>query len=93
MFHRFSVEERSVVSHLFHQWAKKKAFQDPKRLLDKVIILLDAHTPNNIFSGPEICHSETFTNLNQEVDNFKFLSTIQITNYSHSSLVLLNLNS
>ncbi|KAG5558243.1 hypothetical protein RHGRI_008244 [Rhododendron griersonianum] len=32
---RFSVEERGVVSHLFHQWAKKPAFQDPRRLLDK----------------------------------------------------------
>ncbi|KAK7391603.1 hypothetical protein VNO78_20020 [Psophocarpus tetragonolobus] len=38
---RFSVEERSVVSHLFHQWAKKKAFQDPKRLLDKVSFVID----------------------------------------------------
>ncbi|XP_061337521.1 ATP-dependent DNA helicase SRS2-like protein At4g25120 [Gastrolobium bilobum] len=38
---RFSVEERSVVSHLFHQWAKKKAFQDPKRLLDKVGFVID----------------------------------------------------
>ena len=37
LFHRFNVEDRSVVSHIFHQWAKKKAFQDPKRLLDKVI--------------------------------------------------------
>ncbi|KAL2325055.1 hypothetical protein Fmac_024113 [Flemingia macrophylla] len=35
---RFSVENRSIVSHLFHQWAKKKAFQDPKRLLDKDLL-------------------------------------------------------
>ncbi|KAL0891005.1 hypothetical protein Bca101_014988 [Brassica carinata] len=33
---RFDVEVRSVVSHLFHNWAKKQAFQDPKRLIDKV---------------------------------------------------------
>uniref|UniRef100_M4DRP5 DNA 3'-5' helicase n=1 Tax=Brassica campestris TaxID=3711 RepID=M4DRP5_BRACM len=33
---RFDVEARSVVSHLFHNWAKKQAFQDPKRLIDKV---------------------------------------------------------
>lgn len=33
---RFSVDERSIVSHLFNEWAKKQAFQDPKRLLDKV---------------------------------------------------------
>ncbi|KAL5195647.1 Structural maintenance of chromosomes protein 5 [Glycine soja] len=38
---RFSVENRSIVSHLFHQWAKKKAFQDPKRLLDKVSFVID----------------------------------------------------
>lgn len=35
-FYRFGAEVRSVVSHLFHQWAKKSAFQEPKRLLDKV---------------------------------------------------------
>jgi hypothetical protein len=33
---RFDVEVRSVVSHLFHNWAKKQAFQEPKRLIDKV---------------------------------------------------------
>ncbi|MED6132177.1 hypothetical protein PIB30_016816 [Stylosanthes scabra] len=38
---RFSVEDRSVVSHLFHKWAKKKAFQDQKRLLDKVGFVID----------------------------------------------------
>ncbi|KAJ4839959.1 hypothetical protein Tsubulata_047349 [Turnera subulata] len=38
---RFEVEDRSVVSHLFHQWAKKRAFQTPKRLLDKVGFVID----------------------------------------------------
>ncbi|KAF3433211.1 hypothetical protein FNV43_RR24313 [Rhamnella rubrinervis] len=38
---RFHVEERSIISHLFHQWAKKQAFQDPKRLLDKVGFVID----------------------------------------------------
>ncbi|KAL1819959.1 hypothetical protein ACET3Z_014828 [Daucus carota] len=38
---RFSTEDRSVVSHLFHQWAKKAAFQEPKRLLDKVGFVID----------------------------------------------------
>ncbi|KAF6152987.1 hypothetical protein GIB67_021592 [Kingdonia uniflora] len=38
---RFNVEDRSVVSHLFHQWAKKKAFEDPKRLLDKIGFIID----------------------------------------------------
>ncbi|XVF11310.1 hypothetical protein REPUB_Repub08aG0016100 [Reevesia pubescens] len=36
---RFGVEERSIVSHLFHQWAKKQAFQEPRRLLDKVTLV------------------------------------------------------
>ncbi|XP_059460516.1 ATP-dependent DNA helicase SRS2-like protein At4g25120 isoform X2 [Corylus avellana] len=34
---RFSVEDRLVISHLFHKWAKKQAFQNPKRLLDKTL--------------------------------------------------------
>ncbi|XP_021634805.1 ATP-dependent DNA helicase SRS2-like protein At4g25120 isoform X1 [Manihot esculenta] len=38
---RFSVEDRSVVSHLFHKWAKKQAFQNPKRLIDKVGFVID----------------------------------------------------
>ncbi|THF96990.1 hypothetical protein TEA_019936 [Camellia sinensis var. sinensis] len=38
---RFIVEDRAVVSHLFHQWAKKPAFQDAKRLLDKVGFAID----------------------------------------------------
>ncbi|KAH9770507.1 dna helicase [Citrus sinensis] len=38
---RFSVEDRSIISHLFHQWAKKKAFQEPKRLLNKVDFVID----------------------------------------------------
>ncbi|KAJ6764566.1 ATP-DEPENDENT DNA HELICASE SRS2 [Salix koriyanagi] len=38
---RFAVEERLVVSHLFHQWAKKQAFQNPKRLLNKVGFVID----------------------------------------------------
>ncbi|XP_038686445.1 ATP-dependent DNA helicase SRS2-like protein At4g25120 isoform X3 [Tripterygium wilfordii] len=35
---RFAVEDRAIISHLFHQWAKKKAFQNPKRLLDKDVL-------------------------------------------------------
>ncbi|KAA8539746.1 hypothetical protein F0562_026438 [Nyssa sinensis] len=38
---RFSVEDRATVSHLFHQWAKKPAFQDPKRLVDKISFVID----------------------------------------------------
>ncbi|KDP22489.1 hypothetical protein JCGZ_26320 [Jatropha curcas] len=43
---RFTVEDRSVVSHLFHHWAKKRAFQNPKRLLDKVGFVVDERLRN-----------------------------------------------
>ncbi|KAK4487490.1 hypothetical protein RD792_005868, partial [Penstemon davidsonii] len=35
---RFNTEDRAVVSHLFHKWAKKPAFHDPKRLLNKDVL-------------------------------------------------------
>ncbi|KAL3650379.1 hypothetical protein CASFOL_006782 [Castilleja foliolosa] len=38
---RFSAEDRAVVSHMFHQWAKKPAFHDPKRLINKVGFVID----------------------------------------------------
>ncbi|WMV20034.1 hypothetical protein MTR67_013419 [Solanum verrucosum] len=38
---RFNAENRTVVSHLFHQWAKKPAFQEPQRLLKKVGFVID----------------------------------------------------
>ncbi|KAL6656560.1 hypothetical protein ACP70R_004340 [Stipagrostis hirtigluma subsp. patula] len=38
---RFEIDDRSVVSHVFHHWAKKKAFQNPKRLLDKISFVID----------------------------------------------------
>ncbi|TVU39041.1 hypothetical protein EJB05_12443, partial [Eragrostis curvula] len=38
---RFDIDDRSVVSHIFHQWAKKVAFQNPKRLLDKISFVID----------------------------------------------------
>ncbi|VFQ77522.1 unnamed protein product [Cuscuta campestris] len=38
---RFDTEDRAVVSHLFHQWAKMPAFKDPKRLLNKVGFVID----------------------------------------------------
>ncbi|CAL5086579.1 unnamed protein product [Urochloa decumbens] len=38
---RFDIDDRSVVSHIFHQWGKKQAFQNPKRLLDKISFVID----------------------------------------------------
>uniref|UniRef100_A0A7N0UHR9 DNA 3'-5' helicase n=1 Tax=Kalanchoe fedtschenkoi TaxID=63787 RepID=A0A7N0UHR9_KALFE len=38
---RFNSEDRAIVSHLFHQWAKKQAFKEPRRLLDKVGFVID----------------------------------------------------
>ncbi|GJN32376.1 hypothetical protein PR202_gb20882 [Eleusine coracana subsp. coracana] len=45
---RFDIDDRSVVSHIFHHWAKKVAFQNPKRLLDKVPTYADFHHPTEI---------------------------------------------
>ncbi|CAN6211702.1 unnamed protein product [Urochloa humidicola] len=38
---RFDIDDRSVVSHIFHHWGKKQAFQNPKRLLDKISFVID----------------------------------------------------
>ncbi|KAG2645498.1 hypothetical protein PVAP13_2KG427300 [Panicum virgatum] len=38
---RFDIDNRSVVSHIFHHWGKKQAFQNPKRLLDKISFVID----------------------------------------------------
>ncbi|KAI5076072.1 hypothetical protein GOP47_0008137 [Adiantum capillus-veneris] len=37
----FNVDARSMIALIFHNWAKKPAFQDPKRLLNKVRFVLD----------------------------------------------------
>ncbi|XP_062188297.1 ATP-dependent DNA helicase SRS2-like protein At4g25120 [Phragmites australis] len=38
---RFEIDDRSVISHIFHHWAKKQAFQNPKRLLYKISFVID----------------------------------------------------
>uniref|UniRef100_A0A453BHF3 Uncharacterized protein n=1 Tax=Aegilops tauschii subsp. strangulata TaxID=200361 RepID=A0A453BHF3_AEGTS len=38
---RFEIDDRAVVSHIFHHWAKRQAFQIPKRLLDKIKFVID----------------------------------------------------
>ncbi|RLM85005.1 ATP-dependent DNA helicase SRS2-like protein [Panicum miliaceum] len=38
---RFDIDDRSVISHIFHHWGKKQAFQNPKRLLDKISFVID----------------------------------------------------
>ncbi|GAB2272776.1 hypothetical protein Dimus_007595 [Dionaea muscipula] len=38
---RFGMDDRRVISHIFHHWGKKQAFKDPKRLLDKVGFVVD----------------------------------------------------
>ncbi|XP_051121237.1 ATP-dependent DNA helicase SRS2-like protein At4g25120 [Andrographis paniculata] len=58
---RFSAEYRGVVSHLFHQWAKKPAFHDPKRLLSKVAFVIDERlcakksTPKDVLRELKSC--------------------------------------
>ncbi|XVF54857.1 hypothetical protein PTKIN_Ptkin05aG0214600 [Pterospermum kingtungense] len=51
---RFSAEERSIVSHLFHQWAKKPAFQEPRRLLDKVRFVIDERLRVKTYKHKEV---------------------------------------
>ncbi|KXG36276.2 hypothetical protein SORBI_3002G310300 [Sorghum bicolor] len=38
---KFDIDDRSVVSHIFHNWGKKQAFQNPKRLLEKISFVID----------------------------------------------------
>ncbi|CAD6217992.1 unnamed protein product [Miscanthus lutarioriparius] len=38
---KFDIDDRSVVSHIFHHWGKKQAFQNPKRLLEKISFVID----------------------------------------------------
>jgi hypothetical protein len=42
----FSIEARPSIAALFHTWAKKRAFHDPKRLLDKVGFVIDERIRN-----------------------------------------------
>nr|XP_019705328.1 ATP-dependent DNA helicase SRS2-like protein At4g25120 isoform X1 [Elaeis guineensis] len=51
---RFNIEERSIVSYLFHQWAKKQAFQHPKRLLDKVSFVIDERLRNKTYKHKDV---------------------------------------
>ncbi|XP_072983888.1 ATP-dependent DNA helicase SRS2-like protein At4g25120 [Typha latifolia] len=54
---RFSTDDRSIVSHLFHHWAKKKAFQLPKRLLDKVGFAIDERLRSKAYKRKEVLSS------------------------------------
>ncbi|CAL9089149.1 unnamed protein product [Musa textilis] len=46
---RFNLEERSIVSSLFHQWAKRPAFHHPNRLLDKIGFVVDERLRNKTY--------------------------------------------
>ncbi|XP_031095692.1 ATP-dependent DNA helicase SRS2-like protein At4g25120 isoform X1 [Ipomoea triloba] len=59
---RFSTEDRAVVSHLFHKWAKKPAFQDPKRLLSKVGFVIDER-----LRGKKISHKDVLCALKSDL--------------------------
>ncbi|XP_078437664.1 P-loop containing nucleoside triphosphate hydrolases superfamily protein [Wolffia australiana] len=54
---RFNVEERSAVSQLFHQWARKSAFQIAKRLLNKVGFVIDERLRSNTTKNKELLRS------------------------------------
>ncbi|XP_057970940.1 ATP-dependent DNA helicase SRS2-like protein At4g25120 isoform X2 [Malania oleifera] len=53
---RFSVEDRGIVSNLFHLWAKKQAFQDPRRLLDKVGFVIDERLTIKKYKHKDLLH-------------------------------------
>eukprot|EP01018_Ginkgo_biloba_P005199 Gb_06422 [translate_table: standard] len=50
----FSIEARSTVAGLFHTWAKKRAFNDPKRLLDKVGFVIDERIRNKTSKNKDV---------------------------------------
>lgn len=63
---RFSLESRSTVAGMFYTWARRPAFQDPSRLLNKVpalsnmdvvgsMLIRSHHLSPHHFSGC-VCH-------------------------------------
>ncbi|WOL07152.1 ATP-dependent DNA helicase SRS2-like protein [Canna indica] len=54
---RFNLEERSTISCLFHQWAKRAAFQDPNRLLDKISFVIDERLRNKTYKHKDVMRS------------------------------------
>ncbi|XP_024395416.1 ATP-dependent DNA helicase SRS2-like protein At4g25120 isoform X5 [Physcomitrium patens] len=50
----FNMEARSTVAALFNSWARKPAFQDPKRLLSKVGFVVDERLRNKKTKNKEV---------------------------------------
>ncbi|KAG9150177.1 hypothetical protein Leryth_009746 [Lithospermum erythrorhizon] len=94
---RFNSENRAVVSHLFHKWAKKPAFHDPKRLLDKVSFVIDERlrdkktmqkevlrlSENITFKALPSVQNRTFSKT-QNGDGYGFLTTSNSVTSSYS---------
>ncbi|KAF0909057.1 hypothetical protein E2562_030811 [Oryza meyeriana var. granulata] len=58
---RFEIDDRAVVSHIFHQWAKKHAFQNPKRLLDKISFVIDERVRGKGYKRKDVlCKLKSF---------------------------------
>uniref|UniRef100_A0A0E0LKV2 DNA 3'-5' helicase n=1 Tax=Oryza punctata TaxID=4537 RepID=A0A0E0LKV2_ORYPU len=58
---RFEIEDRAIVSHIFHQWAKKQAFQNPKRLLDKIGFVIDERVRGKGYKRKDVlCKLKSF---------------------------------
>ncbi|XP_020095441.1 ATP-dependent DNA helicase SRS2-like protein At4g25120 isoform X2 [Ananas comosus] len=51
---RFDIDDRSTVSCLFHHWAKKQAFQHPKRLLDKISFVIDERLRSKAYKRKDV---------------------------------------
>ncbi|EFJ30134.1 hypothetical protein SELMODRAFT_409804 [Selaginella moellendorffii] len=53
----FNIEARSTIASIFHQWAKKSAFQDPKRLLMKVGLAIDERLRSKTAKNKDTLHA------------------------------------
>ncbi|XP_042408624.1 ATP-dependent DNA helicase SRS2-like protein At4g25120 isoform X1 [Zingiber officinale] len=51
---RFNMEDRSIVSFLFHQWGKRPAFQHPSRLVDKISFVIDERLRNKTYKHKDV---------------------------------------
>ncbi|KAJ7536016.1 hypothetical protein O6H91_12G053800 [Diphasiastrum complanatum] len=76
----FNLELRSTIAAIFHTWAKKSAFQDPKRLLCKVGFVVDERLCSKSVKNKDVLHAlkcslkdEAAVHYAQHVVNFEKL--------------------
>lgn len=63
---RFEIDDRAVVSHIFHHWGKKQAFQNPKRLLDKISFVIDERLRGKGYKRKDVlCKLKSFLSVDE----------------------------